>query len=87
MAVVPRQQIIVDILFPMDTVPTEGLTVKHIHTGREGDDGGSTSIQVGKGRRVGGGTMVVGGPSSASHTGDGRQDEDQGEGVALRLDQ
>lgn len=33
-AVVPRQQIIVDILFPMDTVPTEGLTVKHIHTGR-----------------------------------------------------
>lgn len=31
--VVPRQQIIVDLLFPMDEVPSQGLTVKHIHTG------------------------------------------------------
>jgi hypothetical protein len=32
-AVVNRQQIIVDTLFPMARVPSEGLTVKHIHTG------------------------------------------------------
>jgi hypothetical protein len=31
--VIPRQQIIVDTLYPMEAVPAEGLTVKHIHTG------------------------------------------------------
>ena len=34
-SVIPRQQIIVDTLFPMDRVPSEGLTVKHIHTGND----------------------------------------------------
>jgi hypothetical protein len=33
--VIPRQQIIVDTLYPMEAVPAEGLTVKHIHTGED----------------------------------------------------
>ncbi len=31
--VVPRQQLVVDTMFPLDRVPADGLTVPHIHTG------------------------------------------------------